>query len=40
VAAWAIGWAVIVVSLVEFTFDVSLGVLLHSRLRRGRVLRI
>jgi hypothetical protein len=40
VAAWSIGWAVIVVSLVEFTFDVSLGVLVHSRLRRTRVLRI
>jgi hypothetical protein len=39
-AAWAIGWAVIVVSLVEFTFDVSLGALVHSRLRRTRVLRI
>ena len=40
VAAWSIGWVVIVVSLVEFTFDVSLGVLVHSRLRRTRVLRI
>jgi hypothetical protein len=40
VVAWTLGWAVIVASLVEFTFDVSLGVLIHSRLRRARVLRI
>lgn len=40
VAAWAIGWAVITVTLIEFTFDVSLGALVHGRLRRGGLLRV
>jgi hypothetical protein len=39
VAAWAIGWAVIAVALVEFTFDVSVVVVVHARLRRARLLR-
>jgi hypothetical protein len=39
VAAWTLGWAVIAVALVEFTFDVSVVVLVHSRLRRARLLR-
>lgn len=40
VAAWTLGWAVIGVTLVEFTFDVSLGALVHGRLRRAGLLRI
>jgi hypothetical protein len=40
VAAWTLGWAVIALSLVEFTFDVSLGAVLHGRLRRAGLLRV
>jgi hypothetical protein len=39
VAAWTLGWAVIAVALVEFTFDVSVVVVVHARLRRARLLR-
>lgn len=39
VVAWTLAWAVIAVALVEFTFDVSVVVVVHTRLRRARLLR-
>ncbi len=39
VVAWTLAWAVITVALVEFTFDVSVVVVVHTRLRRARPLR-
>ncbi len=39
VVAWTLAWAVITVALVEFTFDVSVVVVVHTRLRRARLLR-
>ncbi|HEX3604305.1 MAG TPA: DUF4395 family protein [Candidatus Dormibacteraeota bacterium] len=37
--AWGLAWAVVLVSLVEFTFDTPAGAMLGSRRRRARPLR-
>jgi hypothetical protein len=40
VAAWTLGWVVVTLALLEFTFDVSVGAVIHTRLRRAGLLRI
>jgi len=40
VAAWALGWVVIALALVEFTVDTPIGVMVHTRVRRRDHLRI